>query len=316
MVGTILMLQATLLGILSAECIFYAWLCFHLSARGVAPGTIAAIVIVIAALWRLSHALGSFVLTSALRARDRRALPWGNSLAALRNELAARFICFNWSQPFQSVALGADPLGGNSGMPVLLVHGYVCNRGLWVSFRRRLAEANPGPIYTISLVPLFGGIDALVPSLDARIEEICAETGSPTLMIVAHSMGGLVTRAYMMHAAARAGESTHGSRVSKFVSLGTPHHGTQLARFGFGLNTNQMRAGSDWLQTLANLEATASVHHRMPPTLSIYTLNDDLVYPPESSVLAWAENVPVSAIGHMGLVFSEAVAKRVAQFLR
>jgi hypothetical protein len=45
-------------------------------------------------------------------------------------------------------------------------------------------------------------------------------------------------------------------------------------------------------------------------------LNDDLVYPAESSVLEWAQNVPVSAVGHMGLVFSEPIAKRVIQYLR
>lgn len=124
-------------------------------------------------------------------------------------------------------------------------------------------------------------------------------------MIVAHSMGGLVVRAYLTETAS--------SRVAKLVTMGSPHHGTQLARLGLGLNARQMGEPSEWLETLADIEA-ANVSH--PSTLSIYTLNDDLVYPPESSVLAWAENVPVSAIGHMGLVFSESVANRVIRHLR
>ena len=302
-------LQAILRGLLLTEIIFYGWLSYALNARGASAGAIAAGVLLIAIAWRMSHALVSFIFTSGLRWRDSRSLPWGNSMAALANELAARFICFNWSQPFESLALGPDPCGRKDGVPVLLVHGFVCNRGLWVKFRKRLAAAGLGPIYTISLTPLFGSIDALVPKLNARIEAICAETGASKVMIVAHSMGGLVARAYL----AREGATSGSSRIASLVTLGSPHHGTELGRLGFGLNTGQMRDQSAWLRTLEAAEA-ASVGR--PATLSIYTLNDDLVYPAESSVLAWAENVPVSAVGHMGLVFSEPVALRVIQHLR
>ena len=304
------MLQAILLGALLCEAALYVWLCHALDERGVSNVAIVATLLLIAFCWRLSHALGSFVVTSILRWRDGRTLPWGNSLTALANEFAARFICFNWSQPFPQLALGADPYGAKSGVPILLVHGYVCNRGLWVTFIKRLADAGLGPIHTITLAPLFGGIDVLVVKLDARIEAICADTGATRVMIVAHSMGGLVARAYLAEA--------RPSRVSKLVTLGSPHHGTQLARLGIGTNACEMRDGSDWLLNLVKIETrnTELGNIISPTTLSIYTLNDDLVYPPESSVLAWAENVPVSAVGHMGLVFSESVAKRVIQYLR
>lgn len=312
MVGAILMLQAIILSLLLTEVTFYIWLGVFLSDRGQSRGEIAAAVLLIALLWRLSHALGSFVVTSAMRLRDGRTLPWGNSVTALANEFAARFVCFNWSQAFPGIAVGPEPGGRDDGTPILLVHGYVCNRGLWLAFRRRLAAANLGPIYTITLTPLFGGIDALVPKLDARIEAICGETGSSKLMIVAHSMGGLVARAYLVQTRAR----TQGLRVAKMVTLGSPHHGSQLARLGIGLNAREMSDGSEWLETLADMEAADAEQRKPPPTLSIYTLNDDLVYPAESSVLEWAQNVPVSAVGHMGLVFSEPVAKRVIQYLR
>ena len=118
------MLQAILLGLLLTEAIFYLWLCSYLAQRDVGNVAIAAVVLMIALVWRLSHALGSFVVTSALRWRDGRTLPWGNSAAALANEFAARFVCFNWSQAFQSIAVGRDPCGRKDGTPILLVHGY------------------------------------------------------------------------------------------------------------------------------------------------------------------------------------------------
>ena len=304
------MLQVILLAALLSEFALYVWLGRFLSERGLSIALIVAILLMLALLWRLSHALGSFVVTSILRWRDGRVLPFGNSMSALANEFAARFICFNWSQPFPQLAVGADPCGARSGVPILLVHGYVCNRGLWVTFRRTLAAAGLGPVYAITLEPLFGGIDILVSKLDAKIEAICIQSGATEVMIVAHSMGGLLVRAYLAQATA--------ARVTKLVTLGSPHQGTRLAQLGLGVNASQMRDQCEWLKCLADNEAlkAAKRDRKLPTTLSIYTLNDDLVYPPESSVLAWAENVPVAAIGHMGLVFSASVARRVIRHLR
>ena len=304
------MLQVILLALLLSEFALYVWLGRLLSERGMSIVLIVAILLMFALLWRLSHALGSFVVTSFLRWRDGRVLPLGSSISALANEFAARFICFNWSQPFPQLVVGADPCGARSGVPILLVHGYVCNRGLWVMFRRTLAAAGLGPIYAVTLEPLFGGIDTLVSKLDAKIEAICQQTGASEVMIVAHSMGGLLVRAYLAQATV--------ARVTKLVTLGSPHHGTRLAQLGLGVTASQMRDQCEWLKCLTDNEAVLAGKHdrKLPATLSIYTLNDDLVYPPESSVLAWAENVPVAAIGHMGLVFSASVARRVIQHLR
>jgi triacylglycerol esterase/lipase EstA (alpha/beta hydrolase family) len=299
------MLQLILLSALFIEAMLYVCLVGVLAARGVSGVAIFGIIFLIAILWRVSHALASYVVTSALRWRDKRTLPWGNSLAALANEFAARAVCFNWSQPFPQLALGPDPAGAKLGVPILLVHGYVCNRGLWATFRKRLAAAGLGPIYTVTLAPLFGGIDVLADKLDARIEAICTETGSEKIMIVAHSMGGLVARAYLAR--------TCTTRITKLVTLGTGHQGSELARLGAGLNAHQMRDQSEWLGELQKMEAANTVH---PATLSIYTLNDDLVYPPESSVLEWATNVPVSSVGHIGLLFSVTVSMRVIEYLR
>ena len=130
------MLQVILLSFLLAELLLYVWLCLILSARNFNVFEIAATLLLIAIAWCLSHALASFTVTSALRWRDRRVLPWGNSLAALGNELAARLVCFNWSQPFPGLTVGADPIGTKDGVPILLVHGYVCNRRLWVALRQ------------------------------------------------------------------------------------------------------------------------------------------------------------------------------------
>ena len=42
--------------------------------------------------------------------------------------------------------------------PVLLVHGVLCNAGVWTSMRRRLAEAGIGPLHAISYGPPLASI--------------------------------------------------------------------------------------------------------------------------------------------------------------
>ena len=82
MVGTVLMLQAILLTLLLAEFTLYVWLARFFSERGMSVAVIVANLLLLALLWRLSHALGSFTLTTVLRWRDGRALPWGIARAA------------------------------------------------------------------------------------------------------------------------------------------------------------------------------------------------------------------------------------------
>ena len=299
------MLQSLILTMLLIEALFYVWLGGHMYYLGLAPGQIGAIILLVALLWRLSHALGSYLAAAFLRWRDGRSLPLGNSLAALASELKARVITYNWSQAFPAWAFGPDPVGGGDGTPILLVHGFMSNRGLWMRFRQWLAVANIGPVYTVTLEPIVGSIDAMATSLQDRIEEILRVTGQEKIIVVAHSMGGLVTRAYMAEAGS--------TRIALFVTLGAPHHGTRLAGMGLFECARQMEYQGPWLEMLADMEAADPTK---VPTLSIYTLNDDLVYPPESGVLEWAENVPVSAVGHVGLMFSEHVANRVIAAIR
>ena len=301
------MLQILIRSLLLIEVLFYIWFGGHLSSLGLSAGAIAASIVLIAVLWRVSHALTTYCFAMALRWRDNRTLPFGNSLAALASELRARIISYNWSQAFPGLSLGTDPIGSGGGPPILLVHGFFSNRGMWLSFRSRLAGANVGRVYTVTLEPLNGSIEAMMPTLESRIDAIIHETGQEKIIVVAHSMGGLLARAYMAQVGA--------ARIAKLITLGTPHHGSQIAALGLFECAKQMRYRSPWIEMLEDLEAA---NPPAIPALSIYTLNDDLVYPPESSVLEWegAENVPVSAVGHVALLYSEPIAKRVIAAIR
>jgi triacylglycerol lipase len=295
------MLQLILIAALIVEIFVYVVFGMYWRNRGYEWLVILPALGVVAVALRLLMALPSFMLSGAFRIRDNQQQPWGNALYALAKEIDARAVTLNFSEIFHQLLMRSEPIGPATGTPILLVHGYFSNCGMWWRFRQRLANAGLGPIHTITLSPLWGSIDEMMPQLAAKIEAICTQTGQPQLIVVAHSMGGLVTRAYMT-------SNVNGSsKIAKFITLATPHHGTQMANFGIGQCVGEMQMKSGWLAALERGEENIS----HPNTVSIYTLNDDLIYPPENSRLAWAENVRVAAIGHVGLLFSKAIAERV-----
>lgn len=295
-------------GLLAAEVALLAWLAVVLEARGWTWTAIAGVVVGAAVAWRASHALTSFGVAALLRARDGRRDAPRSAWYAVMSECLARLISYNWSQPFPGLAMPGEPVGTQDGIPVVLVHGYFSNRGMWVRFRERLHAAQIagiGPIHAVDLGPPFWGIDAFAKTLRARLDAIAASSGYTSCIVIAHSMGGLVTRRMM---------ATYGAaRVAQLITLGTPHHGTRMAWFGLGRCVREMRPNSAWLQQLA---ADESQRAATVPCLSLYTRNDDLVYPPESAALPWATNVAVDGVGHVALLFDEGVFVQLRDILK
>jgi triacylglycerol esterase/lipase EstA (alpha/beta hydrolase family) len=90
----------------------------------------------------------------------------------------------------------------------------------------------------------------------------------------------------------------HGTAaLARLITLGTPHHGTALARFGPGKNAAQMRTGSAWLRTLSAAEDPAA----RALVTSLYTHHDNIVSPRESGHLPGARNLEFGGVGHVAL---------------
>ena len=224
---------------------------------------------------------------------------FARGLAMFLRELAAFFLLFTVVMPFERFFMAADRIGRTEDgrLPLLLVHGYQCNRGFWFELRSRLARAG-WQAATISLNPVFNDIDGYVEQLARRIDEVCEAAGTERLILVGHSMGGLVSRAYLRR---------HGKgKVAKLVTLGSPHHGSRLAVLGLGENGRQMVPGSAWLAAL-NAPAAAP----LPETVSIYSCQDNYVMPQDSSLLDGAKVVPLAGIGHIEMAFSPEIARRL-----
>lgn len=185
----------------------------------------------------------------------------------------------------------ADAVTGQ-GLPVLLVHGYVCNRGYWTKLSQLLARAGIAHD-AVDLEPIGASIDDVVPQVEQALARLCSRTGSGRAIIVAHSMGGLVARAWLRR---------HGAaRVAKIITIGTPHHGTALASLAAGTNARQMsRIGDAPSAWLARLDAGETPAARALIT-SLYSHHDNIVAPQASACLPGARNIAFGGIGHVAL---------------
>ena len=212
-------------------------------------------------------------------------------------ELGANIAIYNFYQPFEPWLVdNAKPLPPGR-VPVLLVHGYVCNGGFMLPLKRAL-EARGIGARTHNLEPVYAGLDDYADALARRIEEVCAAAGTDRLILVAHSMGGLAARAYL--------RKFGGARLAKLVTLGSPHHGTVMARFGAGENGRQMVPGNAWLEQLNRSEFVV-------PTVAVFSHHDNIVAPQESAILAGAKTVRLSGIGHVSMPFSRRIQAAVLE---
>jgi pimeloyl-ACP methyl ester carboxylesterase len=207
-------------------------------------------------------------------------------------EVWTGFRVFCWRQPFRADAIAdsvrqAKPIPGQG---VLLVHGFVCNRGLWNPWMERLEERGV-PFVAVNLEPAFGSIDQYVSTIEAGIRRL--ETlGYARPLVVAHSMGGLAVRAWL-----RACQGDQ--RVHSVITIGSPHAGTALARFGFSRNTRQMRRGGPWLSALGASESP----QRRALFTCYYGHCDNIVVPASTATLVGADNRHIAGVAHVHLAF-------------
>ena len=203
---------------------------------------------------------------------------------------APRLMFYRW--------LIRDPAPARVDVPVVFLHGVLCNAGVWLHMSRFLSRRGVSGLYSLSYGPPLASIDSFADQLASKIDAVRRETGASAVMVVAHSMGGLVARAYMRR---------HGTRgLARVVTIGTPHHGSVLAWFFYGASLAQLRPGNPWLAAL-NRE-------RLDPALrfvSMWSWHDSMVAPQTSSELPGAVDVVLVGIGHNALLGDREVFERV-----
>jgi len=233
--------------------------------------------------------------------------PW----FALVKSFCIEFLCtlFNaFMYPFRSKVLESTTLTAerHTLAPILFVHGYLHNQIAWYWFTHQLQKkSGVGPIYTINLSPPFASIAELAKLLENKIKEIKAETGASQVILIGHSMGGLVNSYFCEHLAKP-------SEVAKIIAIGSPFRGTKVAALGYGKNAKEMAPNSAFL-----LDLFENIRLSQVPYYSIASKFDNIVIPWESAILEGSthNHLIIDDQGHLRLLISPLVIEQVWKWI-
>ncbi len=209
---------------------------------------------------------------------------------------------------------GARPAQGTPG-PVLLVPGYGGSSRTLGSLAAAL-RADGRDVVVVTLPGRADGdLAAQAQVLAAAASAARSRADAGSVDVVGYSAGGVVARLWMT-------EQGGASAVRRLVTLGSPHHGTQLASLGSlfegacPVACQQLAPGSPLLSRLEAQPLPAG-----PGYLSLWTTEDDVVYPATSAVVDGMPSPSVQSIcadsrtRHGGLPSDPLVQRIVAESL-
>jgi len=156
--------------------------------------------------------------------------------------------------------------------PVILVHGLYHNAGAWTLFRRRLQRAGFANIYPFQYNSWTARFEDILKNLERYVEEVETLFPGRKVVLVGHSLGGLLCRALME------GPTGHRRNVLGLITLGTPHHGSKLAALGPGsLSQHLTYRGAivTWIErNTVDVTARPAI-----PKMALYSPIDNMVLP-------------------------------------
>lgn len=146
------------------------------------------------------------------------------------------------------------PIGNGNKIPLILIHGIHGNQkdwtpvdtiddpnfDYWGAFKRYFMDSgqtnvlNSYKLYAFHYVSDKFTVWEIARALRNHLDALVAvdPTFDKPFVIIAHSMGGLVARSYMeehWHMVGQFAGRPAGERVSRLITLATPHHGTPIA---------------------------------------------------------------------------------------
>src|SRR5450631_2200640 len=119
-----------------------------------------------------------------------------------------------------------------------------------------------------------------------------------TIVVVGHSMGGLVAE----HAGAL------GAPIDALVTIGTPHQGHSLSRFGPLKVMREMGTSSAYLRSVQ------AIRGPRPPILVIVGARDRLVSKSATRPRRPHTFLGIPNVGHLGVIFDQRTADAILQW--
>ena len=280
-----------------ALCLYFAYLALGnqmaLHVSGITICILSYLVVV-----RVGLVMATFLVSHALNSRQP-ALRLHTRVAMMSKEVVFTLLAFGILIPMSFVFAPRLARKVPSNV-VLMVHGFMSNSGIWWWLARRVSGSGRAGVDSLNLTPIFGDIENYVGQLERRIAHLKL-SGARHILLVGHSMGGLVCRAWLQKNSV-SGETADGMGLA-LVTVCTPWHGTSIASWVPGKNTAQMTRSSSWIRS----------HLQVPtvPALSLYSAHDNVVIPYTCGIDQKIESVEIEALGHLSVLFCPQIAAAI-----
>lgn len=188
---------------------------------------------------------------------------------------------------------------------VVLVHGLYHNASAWLLLRYRLKKAGFTNVFVANYSSFFTSFEDCVRKLERFIRRCRLSGSGQPLIIIGHSLGGLLARVY-------AERSEGDDSPAAVITLGTPHKGSRMAAFGIGALAGSLMYDGPLFQSLK------AERRKMPYAgFSLFSPADSLVLPSEGLVAPpeWVryETPPVS---HVSMLYSPKIARKIIEIIK
>ena len=190
---------------------------------------------------------------------------------------------------------------------IVLVHGYGRAQTDWLWFQHQLAKSISAPICAFNLSPTMGSMQEIATILQTKLKSLQTETKCKKMILVGHSMGGLVC-SYLSEFL------DDDNYIEKVILIGSPLHGTKLALLGYGINSRQMEPDAKFLTSLlAKMQVSKKLYFYVASKI------DNMIIPWSSCLpradLPANQQLITKQLSHQGLIHSREVLTKITQWV-
>jgi triacylglycerol lipase len=172
--------------------------------------------------------------------------------------------------------------------PVVFVHGWTETRATWAPYFKRFKTNKTRKLYALNMWPPDAPLSYYADQLDAKIADVLKRTRHKKVLLVGHSMGGILAREVVRRHGAQA--------VERIISIASPHQGTLWGFVTLSQAVPQMTSHCAYLRELAEDSAIKSVDVH-----SIAAVHDNLVIPFDNALLPGSVWHLVPGYGHVSV---------------
>ena len=182
--------------------------------------------------------------------------------------------------------------------PIIFVPGYALNRLSFWALQRYLKTCGYGNTLAINHPVLKDDLNEFTNKLAKTIDDFSWRNQGRPVTLIAHSMGGIVSRTYI--------ENFGADKVASVITIGTPWKGTLMHRISFTRHVHQMAPTSSFCRSPKALSV---------PHLSIWSSRDWIVLPTQNALHEEHHSHLCSHSGHLGMLFSADIFQTIRNFL-